>query len=370
MAGNENNPFVRLRRANFKPIEEPVVEEVKETEEETEEEINFDLDLNSDVTSKENSDSEDPDYGMDSPEENADNDQELQESELDPDNDPAIIAVQNEPEDEKPAEEPPKKKRHRRTKKEMEAARAAEAAEKAAKLAAKGEEPPESDLPVEEVKQEEAVEETKEVESTEAENTEDVSEPVEEVKKVKRTRTKKDKSEYQDPTDCEEFYRCSLDVESVSADFLSNLEPDDFKKFKEEFTEKVNNIKITEDMNNGAIKYALKDINDLRSILYVPMVKVRQLVNSLTNKEYGVMTAFAAEHSFGDNATDRKANAYKSMRNFTIDGRKIDMIECLTSLQVQSEYFEAINKLLDRKQDMLLSYIALLKIEAKFDTGA
>ena len=120
-------------------------------------------------------------------------------------------------------------------------------------------------------------------------------------------------------------------------------------------------------MNIGAIKYALKDINDLRSQLYIPMVKTRQIINSITHKDYGIITAFMAEHSFGDNSTDRKATSFKSLRNFSVDGRKIDLVEVLTGLQFRSEYFESMNKLLDRKQDMLLSYIALLKIEAKFD---
>ena len=97
------------------------------------------------------------------------------------------------------------------------------------------------------------------------------------------------------------------------------------------------------------------------------MVKTREIINSLTHKDYGVITAFLAEHSVGDNATDRKAASFKALRNFNIDGKKINLLETLTGLQFRSEYFESMNKLLDRKQDMLLSYIALLKIEAKFD---
>lgn len=343
----------------FKPIveETPVEEENNKTEEKVEEamnEKNFTAELeeiNMDITSEDDSKNEDPDFGLDSPEESAMNNQDLQESELDPDNDPALLAVKDLPEDNKPAEEVPKKKRHRRTKKEMEAARAAEAAEKAAKLAAKGEELPESDLPVEEVK-EEIVEEVKE--------------EVPEVK-TKRTRAKKEKAEYEDPSDCKEFYGSSINIEEVSEDILNNFEAEKFKKFKEEFTVKVNNIEITSDMNIGAIKYALKDINDLRSQLYIPMVKTRQIINSITHKDYGIITAFMAEHAVGDNATDRKATSFKSLRNFNVDGRKIDFVEVLTGLQFRSEYFESMNKLLDRKQDMLLSYIALLKIEAKFD---
>lgn len=356
------NPFMK----KFKPIidktdrvEETSVEENNnETEEKVEDTMNekdFNTELeeiNMDITSEDNSKNEDLDFGLDSPEESSINNQDLQETELDPDNDPALLAVKDLPEDDKPAEEVPKKKRHRRTKKEMEAARAAEAAEKAAKLAAKGEEPPESDSPVEEIKQEETVEEVKE--------------EVPEVK-TKRTRTKKEKTEYEDPSDCKEFYCSSINIEEVSEDILNNFEAEKFKKFKEEFTAKVNNIEITSDMNIGAIKYALKDINDLRSQLYIPMVKTRQIINSITHKDYGIITAFMAEHAVGDNATDRKATSFKSLRNFNVDGRKIDFVEVLTGLQFRSEYFESMNKLLDRKQDMLLSYIALLKIEAKFD---
>ena len=350
-----DNPF----KKKFKPIvdETPIEENNNETEEKVEETMeekntSFSAELEEidmDITSEDNSKNEDPDFGLDSPEESSDNSQDLQESELDPDNDPALIAVQNEPEDDKPAEEVPKKKRHRRTKKEMEAARAAEAAKKAAEEAAKGEEPSENDLSVEEVKQEE-------------ETVEEVPET-----KVRRTRTKKEKTEYEDPTDCKEFYGSSMDIEGISEDILNNFEVEWFKNFKEEFTTKVNNIAITSDMNVGAIKYALKDINDLRSQLYIPMVKTREIINSLTHKDYGVITAFLAEHSIGDNATDRKAASFKALRNFNIDGKKINLLETLTGLQFRSEYFESMNKLLDRKQDMLLSYIALLKIEAKFD---
>lgn len=349
------NPFMK----KFKPIveETSIEEENNKTEEKVEETMNekdFTAELeeiNMDITSEDNSKNEDPDFGLDSPEESSVNNQDLQESELDPDNDPALIAVKDLPEDNKPAEELPKKKRHRRTKKEIEAAKAAEAAEKAAKLAAKGEESSESNSPAEETKQEETVEETKEEVSI----------------KTKRTRTKKEKTEYEDPSDCKEFYGSSINIEEISEDILNNFEAEKFKKFKEEFTAKVNNIEITSDMNIGAIKYALKDINDLRSQLYIPMVKTRQIINSITHKDYGIITAFMAEHSVGDNATDRKATSFKSLRNFSVDGRKIDLVEVLTGLQFRSEYFESMNKLLDRKQDMLLSYIALLKIEAKFD---
>ena len=342
------NPFIK----KFKQIvDEPKVEE-KKVEEVTEDmNTNFSAELEQidmDIMSEDGSKNEDPDFGLDSPEESAMNNQDLQESELDPDNDPALLAVKDLPEDDKPAEEVPKKKRHRRTKKEMEAARAAEAAEKAAKLAAKEEETSENDSHVEEVKQEETVEEVPEV-------------------KTKRTRSKKEKIEYENPTDCKEFYGSSMNIEEISEDILNNFEVESFKKFKDEFTEKVNNIAITSDMNIGAIKYALKDINDLRSQLYIPMVKTRQIINSLTHKDYGIITAFLAEHSVGDNATDRKATSFKSLRNFVVDGQKIDFVEVLTGLQFRSEYFESMNKLLDRKQDMLLSYIALLKIEAKFD---
>ena len=345
------NPF----KKKFKQIiDEPTVEEkTEEKVEENMEEKNTSFsaeleEIDMDITSEDNSKNEDPDFGLDSPEEVSTNSQDLQESELDPDNDPALIAVQNEPEDQKPAEEPPKKKRKRRTKAEMEAARAAEAAAKKAAEEAIKEEASENDSSTEEVKQEETEEEVSEV-------------------KTKRTRTKKEKTEYEDPTDCKEFYGSSMNIEEISEDILNNFEVESFKKFKDEFTEKVNNISITSDMNIGAIKYALKDINDLRSQLYIPMVKTRQIINSLTHKDYGIITAFLAEHSVGDNATDRKATSFRSLRNFVVDGQKIDFVEVLTGLQFRSEYFESMNKLLDRKQDMLLSYIALLKIEAKFD---
>lgn len=347
------NPF----KKKFKQIvdESNVKEKTEEKVEETMEEKNTSFsaeleEIDMDITSEDNSKSEDPDYGLDSPEENVTSNQDLQESELDPDNDPALIAVQNEPEDEKPAEEPPKKKRKRRTKAEMEAARAAEAAEKAAKLVTK----------------EETSEDNESTEEIEHIETEETKEEVSEVK-TKKTRAKKEKTEYENPSDCKEFYGSSMDIEGISEDILNNFEVKWFKDFKEEFTTKVNNIAITSDMNVGAIKYALKDINDLRSQLYIPMVKTREIINSLTHKDYGVITAFLAEHAIGDNATDRKAASFKALRNFNVDGKKIDLVETLTGLQFRSEYFESMNKLLDRKQDILLSYIALLKIEAKFD---
>lgn len=278
-----------------------------------------------------------------------------------PDEDPALLAVANEPESEVPATKP---KRKSRKKKEE----------------PKQEEPKEEKEEEEEKQEEPAPEETTETaaeaeaETTEepAPETEKKAEAENDTKAVAPKKTKKVAKKDPDQrraekiilSDYGDIFKSDLSVEESAKFVLEAYQSDEFRTFKKEIYARMEDVTIDPDMNPGTIRYKLHCIDALKMELMPLKVNTREALNSLMQKDYGVLTAYIAEHSVGSNDLERRRNGCLSLAKFECKGQQINMLTTMTGVKMRDEFLDAVLSELKTKQEVLITYLGTLKVDS------
>lgn len=278
-----------------------------------------------------------------------------------PDEDPALIAVANTPEDETPAK-PVRKRRSRKKTEEQ------------------NEEPAEVQKQ-EEVSEEEVASENADSEQDKASEEESVEEPKEdkEEKEEKAVPTKKAKKTKKDPeqkraeriilSDYGDIFKSELSVEESAKLVLEAYQCEEFRQYKKDVYTRLEEITIDPDMNPGTVRYKMHCIDALRMELMPFKVNTREALNALMQKDYGVLTAYIAENSVGSNDLERRRNGCLSLTKFEIKGQQVNMLTTMTGVKMRDEFLDAVLSELKSKQEMLITYMSTLKIDSTFVDG-
>lgn len=232
--------------------------------------------------------------------------------------------ITNEPVEEK--KEGPKKKRTRRTKAEMEAARAAEAKEK----------PEEKDDEIlDEVVKEDVVAEEKAV---------DTSKPMDILGK-------------------------KMKFDEVAEIVLDYFEDSNWHEIEESLSNKMNEIRIEPDMNPGTLKYVLADLNNLSDEVSIIHDRQDKLLRTLTEKDFGTAIAYQVIHSVGSNAEDRKRNGYLALTKAKIGDKTINYIALIAALRIRHAFTTNLMKRIHDKCQICITMSGAIKMEQTMVLG-
>ena len=232
--------------------------------------------------------------------------------------------IANEPVEEKKGE--PKKKRTRRTKAEIEAARAAEAKEK----------PEEKDDEVlDEVVKEDVVAEEKAV---------DTSKPMDILGK-------------------------KMKFDEVAEIVLDYFEDSNWHEIEESLSNKMNEIRIEPDMNPGTLKYVLADLNNLSDEVSIIHDRQDKLLRTLTEKDFGTAIAYQVIHSVGSNAEDRKRNGYLALTKAKIGDKTINYIALIAALRIRHAFTTNLMKRIHDKCQICITMSGAIKMEQTMVLG-
>lgn len=259
--------------------------------------------------------------------------------------------------------------------------------------AAEKETPAQEEAPVaEETPAEEAIP------AKEEETAEEVKEePEEKPKKTRRRRKAKKEEEAETPAETKEEeaekeekpakkqndikvheYVANYDIlgKKVSYDDMAGAVmdyfiDDDWKATQDDLTKKMNNIRIEPDMNPGTLKYALAELNNLNDEISAVYVEQKQLLDVLTDKEFGAATALLAMNSRGSNSEERKANGFAALTHAKFGGEEeVNLIALINAVKARFVFLNSLSKRIQYKSNTCITMSGAMKMEQSLMTGA
>ena len=226
---------------------------------------------------------------------------------------------------------------------------------------------PEEAKPVpEEEQKEEKAEETATVEETETE---------EKPKKRRRRKSKKEETTSSAEIKVHEFVG-NYDIlgKKVSFDEMSGAVmdyflDDEWKDTQDELTKELNDIRIEPDMNPGTLKYALASLNNLNDKIASIFTEQKQLLDSLTDKEFGAATALLAMNSRGANAEERKANGFAALSHAKFGGEEeVNLIALINAVKMRFVFLNSLSKRIQYKSNICITMSSAIKMEQSLIT--
>ena len=139
---------------------------------------------------------------------------------------------------------------------------------------------------------------------------------------------------------------------------------EEFKQYQDEIFKRLEEIKITADLNTGTVKVRLADIAALRLEIFKHRIDIKMLAQCPLDKEHGDIYASAKIQAKGSNETERKSSYFQYLKNFPVKDSSIDIPFLTTVLNMYNIFFDAVLAELKVKQDILVTYTGNLKIDA------
>ena len=249
----------------------------------------------------------------------------------------------------------------------------------------------EADKKAEEAEQDEAaVAETEEAKKAEAEETKEEAtteeEPEEKPKKRRRRKTAAKKEEEEEAS-AEPAKKADVKVheyvnnydilgkkvsyEQMAGAVMDYFIDDEWKATQEELTKKMNDIRIEPDMNPGTLKYALAELNNLNDEIALALIEQKQLLDTLTDKEFGAATALLAMNSRGSNAEERKANGFAALQHAKFgDDEEVNLIALINAVKARFAFLNSLSKRIQYKSNTCITMSGAMKMEQSLMTGA
>ena len=227
--------------------------------------------------------------------------------------------------------------------------------------------------------EEEAKEETKEEATAE-------EEPEEKPKKRRRRKTAAKKEEEEEAS-AEPAKKADVKVheyvnnydilgkkvsyEQMAGAVMDYFIDDEWKATQEELTKKMNDIRIEPDMNPGTLKYALAELNNLNDEIALALIEQKQLLDTLTDKEFGAATALLAMNSRGSNAEERKANGFAALQHAKFgDDEEVNLIALINAVKARFAFLNSLSKRIQYKSNTCITMSGAMKMEQSLMTGA
>lgn len=232
-----------------------------------------------------------------------------------------------------------------------------------------------------EVKEEVVAETTEQAEEKSEDSVEAVQE---EAQPEKKKRTRKSKTESQE-TSCDKkeeakgqeekpitytnakFEPAKIKLSAIQKSFSISIEDEKWEEKKKELSERVENIKISEDINLGSVRILLAQCVNLYSDLKREQRESRVFYNVMLDKTVGLISRQKDLNAIGSNAAERDKNSVKSCEQFKMKTERGEYNLYDIAMIVQDR-IETINDLLDdlkQKREALSSYIYVLKLESE-----
>lgn len=151
----------------------------------------------------------------------------------------------------------------------------------------------------------------------------------------------------------------------AAGEVLSYYIDDEWKEKEKELDERLSNIRVDGDMNSGTIRFAIGELNRFNDEIRLLCVEQEQLLDILTNKEYGKAPVIASKAK-GKNETERKCNAYELMAHYRQPGsdHTINLITLIQAVKLRVTFLHRICGDIDRKSDRCITFQNALKTEA------
>ena len=188
----------------------------------------------------------------------------------------------------------------------------------------------------------------------------------EEVVEEKTEEPKKGKKEAK--VEVDEFKSVDLFGEKILYDemattVLEYFQESEWIKTEQELEEKLAKIRIEPDMNPGALKYVLAELNALSDTVYPIYTEQSKLQAALIDKNYGAAVAYQILHSVGSNEAERKRNGYLALQKANVGGKTVNYLAMIQALLMRIMFLDKYMYRIQQKTSLCITMSGAMKME-------
>lgn len=146
-------------------------------------------------------------------------------------------------------------------------------------------------------------------------------------------------------------------------DFVINpIQDDEWNKFKEEMTVKVDGIVIKDNIPPNVVLLIASDLDSTYNMIYEKYMEIKTALDNFTNKEDGILSVIKATHSKGSNETERKANGIAAAQKYKIGKTTVNLFELIAETRNRYNFLQGLIDQIKFKKDLLIIASSAIKV--------
>ena len=146
-------------------------------------------------------------------------------------------------------------------------------------------------------------------------------------------------------------------------DFVINpIQDDEWNKFKEEMTVKVDGIVIKDNIPPNVVLLIASDLDSTYNMIYEKYMEIKTALDNFTNKEDGILSVIKATHSKGSNETERKANGVTAAQKYKIGKTTVNLFELIAETRNRYNFLQGLIDQIKFKKDLLIIASSAIKV--------
>ena len=146
-------------------------------------------------------------------------------------------------------------------------------------------------------------------------------------------------------------------------DFVINpIQDDEWNKFKEEMTVKVDSIVIKNNIPPNVVLLIASDLDSTYNMIYEKYMEIKTALDNFTNKEDGILSFIKATHSKGSNETERKANGVAAAQKYKIGKTTVNLFELIAETRNRYNFLQGLIDQIKFKKDLLIIASSAIKV--------
>ena len=122
-------------------------------------------------------------------------------------------------------------------------------------------------------------------------------------------------------------------------------------------------VRITNDINPGSMKFLIEELDAIYSEVLPLWSKYKGVLESLTDKDFGIATSYRTMMSVGANSEERKRNGFMALCDAKSGDKEINYIDFIAVLRMRFNELDRIIKTIDKKKEMTVTFASQMKLE-------
>lgn len=154
-------------------------------------------------------------------------------------------------------------------------------------------------------------------------------------------------------------------AEAVKAIKNNNFVDEEWETFRASLIEQADDIKIESDMQEGAVKKTLAQLNDLRDKIWIAFNDTKTILEGISSKDNeGLIERVKFVNLEGNNETNRKKAAVLAVMNYvTPEGDKINLYEVYDETKARLNFLKSLMDTIDYKSRILVTTLGAIKAQ-------
>jgi internalin, putative len=154
-----------------------------------------------------------------------------------------------------------------------------------------------------------------------------------------------------------------IPYDEMATTVLEYFQESEWIKTEQDLEEKLAKIRIEPDMNPGALKYVLAELNALSDTVYPIYTEQSKLQAALIDKNYGAAVAYQILHSVGSNEAERKRNGYLALQKANVGGKTVNYLAMIQALLMRIMFLDKYMYRIQQKTSLCITMSGAMKME-------